>query len=101
MAIEWDENKNRKNIRLHGISFEEAQRVLDDPNALELYDEGHSSEEEDRYVCIGDIGVEDCLIVFVVITDRKGNIRLISARKATQKEKEAYYENLKRSLGRN
>ena len=100
MAIEWDENKNQRNIRIHGISFEEAKRVLDDPNALELYDEAHSTMEEDRYVCIGDIGIEDCLVAFVVLTDRKGNIRLISARKATPKEKEAYYENLKRTYGR-
>ena len=101
MAIEWDENKNQRNIRLHGISFEEAKRVLDDPNALELYDEEHSSNEKDRYICIGDIGIEGCLVAFVVFTDRKGNIRLISARKATPKEKEAYYENFKRTLGRN
>lgn len=100
MTIEWDENKNQRDILIHGISFDEAKRVLDDPNALGLYDETHSSLEEDRYICIGDIGIEDCLIVFVVLTDRKGNIRSISARKATQKEKEAYYENLRRTFGR-
>lgn len=99
MQVEWDEEKNQRNIRLHGISFDEAKEVLNDPNALEFYDKNHSTSEEDRYVCIGDIGIEDCLIIFVALTDRHGITRIISARKATSLEKEVYYENIKRTIG--
>lgn len=99
MQIEWDANKNQKNIRKHGISFEEAKEALNDPNSIEFFDEVHSTRSEDRYICIGDIG--GFLIVYVVYTDRNGKIRLISARVATPKEKEAYYEHLKGTLGRN
>lgn len=99
MKIEWDENKNQRNIRIHGISFEEAKGALDDPNAIEFYDSIHSTIEEDRYICIGDIG--NFLIVYVVYTDRNGNVRLISARPAEPIEEVEYYEHLKRTFGRN
>lgn len=98
MTVEWDEEKNRLNKEKHGLSFEEAKEALDDPNAIEFYDKEHSSLDEDRYICIGDIG--NFLIVYVVYTDRKGNIRMISARPAEPVEEARYYEHLKRTFGR-
>ena len=56
-----------------------------------------STADEQRYVCIGDIG--GFVVVFVVYQDKKGNIRMISARGAEPKEKEVYYEHLKRTIG--
>ena len=97
--MEWDEAKNEINIKKHGISFDEAKEVFNDPNALELYDKEHSTSEEDRYICLGSIG--ECLIIVVVFTDRNGNIRLISARKAEPQEEAVYYEYIKRTIGRN
>ena len=79
MQIEWDENKNQKNIRKHRISFEEAKAVFDDPNCFEIYDEAHSIDE-DRFI--------------------DGTARIISARRADRDEEELYYEHLKGTLGR-
>lgn len=53
MTFEYDEEKNRKNIQKHGISFKSAARVFFDYDRIELYDEEHS-EDEDRYDVIGD-----------------------------------------------
>ena len=90
--FEWDENKNELNIRNHGIDFEKATGIFSDPNLIEIYDSAHSSIDEDRYICIG--CCDDHLILMVVFTDRNGNIRLISARHATEKERKEYYENI-------
>lgn len=90
MIFEWDENKNRLNKTKHGVSFEVAARVFGDPERLELFDEGHS-EEEDRWITIGMVPPA---ILMVVYTERdSGNaVRLISARQANEKEQKAYYE---------
>lgn len=93
---EWDENNNQANIRNHGLSFEEAIEAFNDPYCVELYAEAHSTENEDRYICIGSVG--SYLILFVVFTDRNGNTRIISARKATSDEEEFYYENIRRTF---
>ena len=42
LAYEWDETKNKANIRKHGVSFQEAAEALEDPDAIEMYDENHS-----------------------------------------------------------
>ena len=49
MKFDWDENKNRINIKKHGISFEEAAFIFSDFNAISLFDEEHS-QDEDRYI---------------------------------------------------
>ena len=86
MRFEWDENKNRANIKKHGISFEHALLVFDDEDYLEEYDSSHS-DEEDRYNVIGMIDE----VVFVVCTYRDENtVRLISAREATKDERRRY-----------
>lgn len=87
MKFEWDEEKNEINIRKHKISFETAAYVFDDPHYIEMYDFEHS-KHEDRYIAIGKVGN----ILFVVFTERKDSIRLISARLATESERRLYYD---------
>lgn len=91
MQFEWDEEKNKKNIRNHGIDFETAARVFADPHRIEKYDNSHS-DEEDRYITIGEIN-GTAYIVMVVYAERGETIRMISARKATSQERRAYYDN--------
>ena len=87
MKIEWDTNKNDVNVKKHHISFETAARVFLDENRLDYYDIVHSMNE-DRYITIG--LVEE--VIVVVYTLLKTRIRIISARLATSKERELYYE---------
>lgn len=87
MKFEWDELKNSINKEKHKISFETAAHVFDDPEYIEMYDFEHSVDE-DRYIAIGRVGD----ILFVVFTERKENIRLISARIATEAERRLYYD---------
>ena len=84
--VEWDDNKNRINIRKHGISFETAALVFADEERIEYYDKLHSLDE-DRYVVLG------CVqgILYVVYTMRGEAARLISARMATATERKIYY----------
>lgn len=86
--FEWDANKDAINKEKHGISFEVAALVFNDPNYIELYDEEHSNRDEDRYIAIGKVGN----VLFVVYTERENAIRLISARLATAKERRLYYD---------
>ena len=86
MSYIWDSDKNASNIQKHGISFEIASRVFEDPYRVELYDYEHSDDEE-RYISIGMVRK----VIFVVYTYREENIRIISARFATEKEREIYY----------
>ena len=85
--FEWDENKNLSNIEKHGISFQTASQVFKDENRIEIYDYVNSTINEDRFRAIG--LVDD--VLFVVFTERKNAIRIISARRATPKERRAYY----------
>lgn len=86
-GFEWDPLKAAENLRKHRVSFEEAATIFFDPFALTIPDPDHSSSE-DRFVTIGQ---SIKLRVLVVIhTDRKQRIRLISARKATARERGNY-----------
>lgn len=87
MRFEWDEQKNALNKAKHGISFETAALVFYDENYIEMYDFEHSLDE-DRYIAIGRVGE----VLFVVFTERKESIRLISARLATETERRLYYD---------
>ena len=92
----WTEEKNQLNKRNHGFYLSDIVDVFDDPHLLEIYDEAHSSLDEDRYINLG--WFHDTLILFVVITDRnEGNIQIISAREATPKEQEVYYDHYRKS----
>ena len=87
LQFEWDEDKNIANIKKHHIDFNDAILVFTDENRIELYDESHSSEE-DRYNTIGMVGE----LLFVVYTERKDVIRMISARLANRYERRLYYD---------
>ena len=91
MTFEWDDNKEQINIKKHGMDFETASRVFDDENRIEIYNDLHS-DYEDRYITIGMIDEITC-IAMVVYTERGTDvIRIISARKATPKERRKYYD---------
>jgi uncharacterized DUF497 family protein len=87
LKFEWDANKARENIKKHGVSFEEASTVFGDLLALTIYDPLHS-EEEDRFVTLGDS--EKRRLIVVSFTDRDNRIRIISARVATRRERKDY-----------
>ena len=91
MTFEWDENKNRANKKKHGVSFEMAVRVFLDEKRIEKLDVEHSTVDEERVNIIG--RVSNMLILFVVVTDKSGRTRIISARKAERDEEAEYYEN--------
>lgn len=84
--VEWDDNKNRLNIKKHGISFETAALVFADEERIEYYDKLHR-QDEDRYVVLG------CVqgILYVVYTMRDEAARIISARMANSQERRIYY----------
>lgn len=87
MLFEWDEEKNRINKAKHGIDFEMASHVFLDENYIEMYDFEHSAEE-DRFIAMGLVDK----VLFVVFTERKKSIRLVSARVATESERRLYYD---------
>lgn len=96
LLFEWDSNKAKKNLKIHGISFDEASTAFKDELSLTIYDPLHSTEE-DRFILMG-LSCKNRLLV-VVHTEREDKIRIISARKATKKEKKDYEKNEKRSRG--
>ena len=87
----WDRNKNEINIRKHGVSFEEAMTVFYDPEAVLFDDPEHSSEEE-RFLIIGCSRKERICIVSHCYRENDEVIRIISARKATARECQAYHD---------
>ena len=91
MKFDWDPDKNELNKAKHNVSFEIAESVFDDKNAVYLYDEVRSISE-DRFIVIGK---EDTLRMEITVCHcyREENeeiIRIISARKATKKEIKIY-----------
>ena len=93
MEFEWDENKERINIRKHGVNFSEAEEAFEDENAIDDYDESHSADEEHRFALLG---LRAKRFLFVSYTVRRNIvIRLISARKANQNQ-ERFYNDAKR-----
>lgn len=89
IRFEWDEKKNRQNIRKHGLSFEEAQSVFLDDHAMRFYDPDHS-EDEDRFLMLGISFTLRILVVCHCYRERDDVIRIISARKATRQERVHY-----------
>ena len=87
MQFEWDEKKNNENIKKHGISFLRAAQIFFDPKMIDMPDITHSNESEERWNGIGMCG----RVLFVVYTERNNKIRIISARKANEKERIEYY----------
>ena len=88
-SFDWDENKNLTNIQKHGISFYEAMTVFDDDNALYKPDNSHS-DYEDRFIILGLSINPRLLVVCHCYRESETVIRIISARKATNAEREQY-----------
>ena len=85
----WDGEKQRANIEKHGITFSEASTVFDDDNALYFDDPAHS-QDEDRFIILGYSERARMLLVCHCYRNGDSLIRIISARKATNKESELY-----------
>lgn len=91
----WDQRKAQINLAKHGVSFEEAETVFDDPFLLTSHDDLHS-ENEGRFISIG-MSKDSRLLLVVHVeklaTDDFVLVRIISCRKATPFERKSYEEN--------
>ncbi|MBY0278937.1 BrnT family toxin [Candidatus Binatia bacterium] len=95
LRFTWDERKNAANARKHGVTFEEAQTVFLDAEALLIGDPDHS-DDEDRFVLLGLSARLRTLVVCHCYRERAGLIRIISARKADRTEQARYAERRRR-----
>jgi uncharacterized protein len=86
---EWNLEKATRNLEKHGVSFEEAATVFDDPLYIDFYDPDHSVEEH-RYIIIG--SSREGRLLLVSFTERESVIRIISARELTSVERKVYEE---------
>ena len=89
ITFEWDEAKSRTNLKKHGVSFQEARSVFFDEYAVQFYDDEHSAEE-DRFIMLGMSNLSRVLVVCHCERADGEAIRIISARKATKKERSFY-----------
>lgn len=87
MDFAWSRTKAAANERKHGVSFREAITVFGDPISLTAFDPDHSDDEE-RFITLGTSAVGRLLVV--VHADRDDFVRIISARKATRRERKDY-----------
>ena len=90
-SFEWDEEKATENSHKHGVSFEEGITVFHDPLSISIDDPDHSANEQ-RYIDIGSSEIGRILVVSY--TERGRNIRIISCRKATRRERRQYEEGI-------
>jgi uncharacterized protein len=86
-SFEWDSEKEQANIAKHGVDFDEAASVFADPLAEWSMDERAYSGEE-RFIALG--RSSSGRLILVVFTERKGCVRIISARRPTRRETKAY-----------
>jgi hypothetical protein len=84
----WDRSKAKDNFAKHGVSFDLAKEVFRDPFAIEFLDDRQDYGEE-RFVIIGMVGGQ---LPYVAYAERNEVIRIISARRATKHEQEAYFQ---------
>lgn len=89
MEFEWDQNKADSNLSKHGISFDEAMTVFDDPLYLDFFDPDHS-HDQNRYIIMGRSSNNRLLLLSY--TENGEKIRIISAREATRRERKDYEE---------
>ena len=90
MRFEWDVRKASANLDRHGVSFEEASSVFGDPLARTFPDPDRSDDAEERELTFGLSAVGRALVV--AHCERRGRVRLISAREMTRHEKRDYEE---------
>ncbi|VAX30138.1 hypothetical protein MNBD_NITROSPIRAE01-1291 [hydrothermal vent metagenome] len=91
LSFEWDNRKEKSNIKKHGVSFDEAQTVFYDENAIQYCDPDHS-EDEDRFILLGVSFKLRTLVVCHCLRDSDCVVRIISARKADKEEEQEYLE---------
>lgn len=89
LKFEWDDSKNRENIKKHKINFSEAKSVFYDENARLIPDIEHSDEDE-RFILLGLSTKLNALVVIHCYRKNAETIRIISARKATKSEIKVY-----------
>ena len=91
LKFEWNEEKSISNLQKHGVSFEEAKEVFEDPFHISKLDHRFDYFEE-RWITLGSTSKEKILVVANMFFDDNGEeiIRIISARKANQKERKFY-----------
>jgi uncharacterized protein len=90
MKFEWDESKRISNLEKHGISFEEAKTIFDNPLAV-IFDDPKHSIGEIREIIIGHSSQNQLLVV--AFTERSGVIRIVSARLVNRREASDYERN--------
>ncbi|OQX11653.1 MAG: hypothetical protein BWK73_16980 [Thiothrix lacustris] len=91
MQFEWDDAKDTSNQHKHGINFDLASLVFFDPSRIERYD-GREHYGEDRWITIGLVNPALLYVVYTLRVQDDETIRLISARKANESERRAYYQ---------
>lgn len=92
MDFEWDANKNAANLAKHGLSFEDAVEVFEDP--LQVTQLAHTIGDEVRLRTIGEVPYATLLVIHTLRHDKEGNprMRVISARRASRAERKIYDE---------
>ncbi len=90
LIFEWDRQKEKANIKKHGISFEDARTSFYDENAIQFYDPDHSIEE-DHFLLLGNNHKLDTLVVCHCFRKSETVVRIISARKADKDELDVYW----------
>ena len=91
MRFEWDEKKNRLNIKKHKLNFADAIPAFSDPLRKEYYDDKHSNLDEERFLLAG--FSENCVLLINFTQPDLETVRIITARRAKKHEEEKYYGN--------
>ena len=94
LRFEWDERKEKANIKKHGVSFDEARTVFYDENAIQFFDPDHS-ESEDRFILLGISLKLRILVVCHCFRESETVVRIISARRADGDEEKEYWRHIK------
>jgi len=92
LQFEWDNRKEKLNVKKHGISFDEARTVFYDENAIQFFDPDHS-DDEDRFILLGISFKLKVLVVCHCFRESETVIRIVSARKADGDEEQEYWRN--------
>ena len=88
MKFEWDDNKAIANFKKHGVEFEFAKQLFDNPSIV--IEDTRFPYDEERFIIIGFIGFDAYVVIYTYIDDH--TIRLISARKTTNYERKRYLD---------
>ena len=92
MNFEWDASKAQLNLKNHDLSFEEASLIFEDFFGLELFDDAHSTIDEERFIRLGLANGRLVLVIYTLRGENPDVYRLISARLAEKDEEKIYWE---------